>query len=240
MNGLTLLALIALTIGIVLAYRAGVLRGSRAGRMASQMPLRPAVTLSPPPPPTDEPRPSPNFERPVASPSPAASAASVAASSVDAPVDERARLLRSLEAETAALRTKLITQDGEIGQLRALAEDRRHVYAELADARAATARYRSLMLDVELNAPPPLLDGPNAPDDLKLIVGVGPVLERMLHQLGITTYRQIARWTERDIDEFDARLPEFPGRIRRDTWVTQARELHHAKFGEPVPTRDRG
>ena len=38
----------------------------------------------------------------------------------------------------------------------------------------------------------------------------------MLYQLGITTYRQIARWNERDIDEFDAKLPEFPGRIRRD------------------------
>ena len=91
--------------------------------------------------------------------------------------------------------------------------------------------------EIENNAPPPLLDGPNAPDDLKLIVGIGPVLERMLHQMGIATYRQIARWSERDIDEFDARLAEFPGRIRRDAWVTQARELHLSKFGEALPTR---
>ena len=61
----------------------------------------------------------------------------------------------------------------------------------------------------------------------------------MLHQLGVTTYRQIARWSERDIDEFDAKLPEFPGRIRRDAWVTQARALHQSKFGEAVPVRDR-
>ena len=88
-------------------------------------------------------------------------------------------------------------------------------------ARAETARYRQIVVDLENNAPPPLLDGPGAPDDLKLIVGVGPVLERMLHQLGITTYRQIARWTERDIDEFDARLPEFPG-------PHPARRLGHA------------
>ena len=71
-------------------------------------------------------------------------------------------------------------------------------------------------------------------DDLKLIVGVGPVLERMLHQLGVTSYRDIARWSERDIDEFDARLAEFPGRIRRDGWVTQARELHQSKYGEAI------
>jgi predicted flap endonuclease-1-like 5' DNA nuclease len=60
------------------------------------------------------------------------------------------------------------------------------------------------------------------------------VLERMLYQLGITTYRQIARWTERDIDDVDARLHEFPGRIRRDEWVTQARALHQSKYGEPA------
>jgi predicted flap endonuclease-1-like 5' DNA nuclease len=89
------------------------------------------------------------------------------------------------------------------------------------------------VIDIENNAPPNLF-GPAAPDDLKLIVGVGPVLERMLHQLGVTRYRQIARWTERDIDDIDAHLPEFPGRIRRDTWVVQARALHQSKYGERI------
>ena len=97
----------------------------------------------------------------------------------------------------------------------------------------------ALCIDLEDNAPPPLLDGPNAPDDLKLIVGIGPVLERMLHQMGISTYRQIARWTDRDIDDVDARLPEFPGRVRRDAWVTQARALHQSKFGETLPPAPR-
>ena len=80
------------------------------------------------------------------------------------------------------------------------------LHRALADARGETARYRQLVVDLENDAPPPLLDGPGAPDDLKLIVGIGPVLERMLQQLGISRYRQIARWSERDIDEFDARL----------------------------------
>jgi predicted flap endonuclease-1-like 5' DNA nuclease len=109
-----------------------------------------------------------------------------------------------------------------------LASDRSHLFGELAQARAETARYRQLVIDLENQSPPPLLGAPGTPDNLKLIVGVGPVLERMLYQLGITTYRQIARWTEHDIDEFDAKLPEFPGRIRRDDWVTQARALHQA------------
>ena len=121
----------------------------------------------------------------------------------------------------------------ELPQLRAFAEERRQLFAELADARADVARYRQIVIDIERNAPPPLLDAPGTPDDLKLIVGVGPVIERMLYQLGIATYRQIARWSERDIDDFDARLAEFPGRIRRDAWVTQARALHVGKYGNP-------
>jgi len=112
------------------------------------------------------------------------------------------------------------------------AEDRHRLFARLADAQAETARYRQIVVDIERNAPPPLLDAPGTPDDLKLIVGVGPALERMLYQLGVTNYRQIARWSERDIDEIDAKLAEFPGRIRRDAWVTQARALHQSKYGE--------
>jgi predicted flap endonuclease-1-like 5' DNA nuclease len=115
--------------------------------------------------------------------------------------------------------------------------ERRKLADELAQAHAETARYRRLIVDIENNAPSPLM-GPGAPDDLKLIVGVGPVLERMLHQLGVTTFRQVAYWTERDIDVFDAKLHEFPGRIRRDGWVTQARALHQSKYGEALPLRE--
>src|SRR4051794_33894896 len=145
----------------------------------------------------------------------------------------------SFEAEAASLQDELVAREAELVQTRKSARERKSLYAALAQARAETARYRQYVVDLENNAPPPLLGGPGAPDDLKLIVGVGPILERMLYQIGITTYRQIARWTERDIDEIDARLPEFPGRIRRDTWVTQARALYQSKYGEPVPPRDR-
>ena len=109
--------------------------------------------------------------------------------------------------------------------------EREQLFVALADARADSARYRQLIVDIENNAAPPILSGVAEPDDLKLIVGVGPVLERMLHNLGVTTLRQIARWTPRDVIEFEARLSEFPGRIERDLWVTQARALHESKYG---------
>jgi predicted flap endonuclease-1-like 5' DNA nuclease len=148
---------------------------------------------------------------------------------------EKARLVRSRDRECARLAEKLIGAEARCDELAEFARERERLFAELADARAETARYRQTVIDIENNAPPPILAGVGEPDDLKLIVGVGPVLERMLHNLGITTFRQIARWSERDVAEFDARLPEFPGRIQRDQWVTQARALHESKYGQSVP-----
>jgi predicted flap endonuclease-1-like 5' DNA nuclease len=145
---------------------------------------------------------------------------------------EKARIIRSDEGEAAHLRRALADADAIRYQAAAFGEDRRRLFAALADVRGDNARYRQLVIDIENNAPPPILSGAAGPDDLKLIVGVGPVLERMLHNLGIMNFQQIAQWSERDIDEFDARLPEFPGRIRRDQWVTQARSLHQAKYGD--------
>ena len=144
------------------------------------------------------------------------------------PIDAAARVK---EAGALATRPASPTAESALPQLLAFAEDRHRLHGQLADARAETARYRQIVIDIEHNAPPPLLDAPGTPDDLKAIVGVGPVIERMLYQLGITTYRQIARWSDRDIDEIDGKLPEFPGRIRRDAWVTQARALHASKYG---------
>ena len=144
---------------------------------------------------------------------------------------ELPRVIASLRAENAALRSDASTVAAEHVQLAAFAEDRRTLHRELALARGETARFRTLVVDLENNTPPPLLTGPHTPDDLKLIVGIGPVLERMLFQLGISTYGQIAHMNDRDIDELDGRLPEFPGRIRRDEWVAQARVLHQYKYG---------
>lgn len=168
---------------------------------------------------------------PPPSPVPPAPAEGAPAPAVDGANEERARLIRSYEAEAHALRRTLANRDATVGEQREFATERQELLGQLARSRADAARYRQLVLDLENNAPPPLF-GTGAPDDLKLIVGIGPVLERMLHQLGVATYRQIAHWSERDIDDFDARLPEFPGRIRRDAWVVQARELHLSKFGE--------
>jgi large subunit ribosomal protein L21 len=61
-------------------------------------------------------------------------------------------------------------------------------------------------------------------DDLKKITGVGPALEKKLLEAGITTYAQIAAWTEEDIAGYEEKL-SLGGRVERDDWVAQATEL---------------
>lgn len=62
-------------------------------------------------------------------------------------------------------------------------------------------------------------------DDLRKIKGLGPKLVALLHENGITRYGQIAAWNDADIDRMDAKLGRFAGRIRRDSWVEQAKLL---------------
>ena len=63
-----------------------------------------------------------------------------------------------------------------------------------------------------------------APDDLKLVKGIGPVNERKLHELGIYHFDQIAGWSTAEIRWIGAYLA-FPGRIFREDWVGQAKRL---------------
>ena len=61
-------------------------------------------------------------------------------------------------------------------------------------------------------------------DDLKLIKGIGPQLEKMLNDMGIYYYHQIAAWTDSQATKIDDRL-RFKGRIMRDNWRAQASAL---------------
>ncbi len=71
-------------------------------------------------------------------------------------------------------------------------------------------------------------------DDLKKIYGIGPVIERRLAEIEITTYRQIARLTQAEIERIGEHLNYFPGRIERDGWLDSARRLHQDKYGEAI------
>lgn len=76
-------------------------------------------------------------------------------------------------------------------------------------------------------------------DDLSRIKGLGPKLQALLPELGITTFAQIAALTEADLADLDPKLGPFAGRPARDGWVEQAKYLaagdvtgFEARFGK--------
>ncbi|WP_417434282.1 hypothetical protein [Hoeflea sp.] len=71
---------------------------------------------------------------------------------------------------------------------------------------------------------PAEIEKPEAPDDLKLISGIGPKLEQVLNGLGIWTFEQIAAWQPEEAAWVDDYL-QFGGRVERDGWISQAGTL---------------
>ncbi len=70
-------------------------------------------------------------------------------------------------------------------------------------------------------------------DDLKLISGVGPKNEKVLHELGIFTFAQVASWKKAEREWVDGYL-NFHGRIEREDWVKQAKALARGGVDEYV------
>ena len=82
---------------------------------------------------------------------------------------------------------------------------------------------------------PPGLSAPRAGgrDDLKLIYGIGPRIERGLNELGVFHYDQIAAWDRRTVvwveNQFSLR-----GKVGRERWVEQAKALMPARSSRSV------
>lgn len=62
-------------------------------------------------------------------------------------------------------------------------------------------------------------------DDLKRISGIGLSIEKKLNNIGIFTYRQISKFSNKDMTDITDLITFFPGRIERDNWVLQATNL---------------
>jgi len=72
----------------------------------------------------------------------------------------------------------------------------------------------------------------NLRDDLKQIKGIGPAIEKTLHELGIFRFDQVAEMNEYDIDRIARRLKGFRTRIYREDWMGQARILQDQQASE--------
>ena len=60
---------------------------------------------------------------------------------------------------------------------------------------------------------------------MKAIKGIGPFIEEKLNALGIYKVEQIAKMTSDLEDEVNVAIEFFPGRVKRDQWVKQAKGI---------------
>lgn len=134
------------------------------------------------------------------------------------------------------------------GELDAARQRIRTLEADLADCRAVDTPTFAAPAPTAPPAPPPAPTPAPAPtsgggvlgfgppaaapvDDLKVISGVGPVIEKQLAGLGIVTYRQIAEFSPDDVRRVGEALGVFSDRISREDWTAQAAHLHEEKYG---------
>jgi large subunit ribosomal protein L21 len=74
------------------------------------------------------------------------------------------------------------------------------------------------------SAATPAAAGNGPSTNLSLISGIGPTIEKKLIGAGITSWDQIAAWSDEDVAKWDAELA-LRGRAKREEWVEQAKEL---------------
>ncbi len=68
-------------------------------------------------------------------------------------------------------------------------------------------------------------------DNLRLIKGVGATLEKVLNDIGVYKFEQIASWTPEQAAQVDD-IIAFPGRIEREKWISQCKKLQHGESTE--------
>lgn len=69
---------------------------------------------------------------------------------------------------------------------------------------------------------------PAVPDDLKKIEGIDAATEELLNENGVSTYAQIAKWTQVHVEKVDG-LVGKPGRVSEQNWIEQAQILANGK-----------
>lgn len=106
--------------------------------------------------------------------------------------------------------------------------------AGVTPAVAASAAASSTSQPVAFTAPAGV-----KPDDLKRIKGVGKKLEERLNALGVISFSQIAAWSPSDVDAVDEHL-SFHGRIAREDWIGQAKQLAAGQETEFSKRVDKG
>lgn len=62
-------------------------------------------------------------------------------------------------------------------------------------------------------------------DDLTQLNGVGPAFAKKLAEAGVTTFAQVAAWTEADLERLDGEIAGLKAKAESGEWIAQAKEL---------------
>jgi len=149
----------------------------------------------------------------------------------DGSESELSKVQKSLEASKSSLKlnqektkSHLSTIDGQRKRIAELEESDRDTASVSNDSDSSSW----IKGTTKLGTP-----GSDHSDDLKVIKGIGPVMEKTLHSFEITSWEQIAAFTKEDIIKVTDAISAFPGRIERDDWIGGAQAL--LDLGHPDP-----
>lgn len=98
------------------------------------------------------------------------------------------------------------------------------IEAVVASVEAVTEAVEPVVETLDASVEETAIDTAVLADDLTRLVGIGPKLAARLGDLGVRNFKDIAAWTEADLERFDQAL-DLKGRAVRDAWIAQARRL---------------
>lgn len=137
-------------------------------------------------------------------------------------VDEQVALRRKLEQRMREMQARMATEREE---RKRLSRQLRLLIQRTQAARAAGgAQGVGTAPGTVADTAPAVSAASEQPDDLRRVRGIGPAMKRELAAWGVRTLAELAALDEARIDALDREI-RFPGRIRRERWVEQAREL---------------
>jgi predicted flap endonuclease-1-like 5' DNA nuclease len=132
--------------------------------------------------------------------------------------------IKELIQEVKGLKTFHVEDPRESDEMELKSDNTGHLHYEKDEALVHFAQYKHLLNYQSFGSATE-----DERDNLKMISGIGPVIEERLFALDIFTLRQISKFTQQDIDTINDTIIYFSGRIERDNWVEQARELVQLK-----------
>jgi predicted flap endonuclease-1-like 5' DNA nuclease len=142
-------------------------------------------------------------------------------SSLTQEVEQYHRRYENLKQETDSIREVTVQLKNELTEQKQKAEK----LQETVEQNAVKKETRTLDISHSRFTP----SSKQTKNDLTLISGIGPVIQKKLNELGIYTFQQISEFTPEMIDRVTRSIKFFPDRIGRDNWIGQAAALMRQK-----------